>query len=212
MEMATTARIFTAATVFTGLIVAATPLYAQDSDALTQDTVTAYFEEMAQDITEMVEADDIEGLVEWMQDAIAEEAHFFVSMDSYVGDERRSFTILSLSSQEATELGRMALGALSQTQGEQQIIEDFTLDFQIEQVTPAGPDAATVVARITETVTLAMLEGTAGAAEAEAQETESQADRLELETISDCHMLIRRDDAGDGLLIGLSACSTELRH
>ncbi len=212
--MAASSGKFPACAIAAALAFTAVPLHAQESTALSQEEVTSFFEDMTQEITTMVGANDFEGMLELTERVIADEAHFYVSIDSYVGDDRKTFSVMSLSKQEVTELGRLALGVMAGAQGQQGAIEDFTLSFDIRDVTPAGADAATVVSHITETATLSFSAGSADGEDAESATAQPAAGdgSIAIEAVTDCHMLVRRAEAEGELLLGLSACNASLRH
>lgn len=194
-------------------LLATTPIHAQEP--LSEEAVTNFFDEMEQDVAAMAESEDFDGLLEWADAVIADEAYFYASIESYAGDDRKTFSVLSLSKQEVMEMGRAALGILAGA-GQQQVLEDYAVSFQLEEFTPAGPGAATVLVQITENVTFALPQreaaGTDDGAEPQNGQEAGDGATISLDVTADCHMLVRRDDAGDGLLMGLSACDVTTRH
>lgn len=190
------------------------PAQAQQEEALAQDEVESYFNDMSQQVTEMAETGDFEGLIQWIEDEVAEEARFYAGIETYAGEERKSFSHFMLDKQDMVNLGQISFGLMAGIQGGEQVIDSYELDIDVLEVVPAGPDAATVRSRMVETATFSMPDQQAGTAAADeapgvtgtiapgAGENGS----LTVEATAECTQLIRRSDDGDQLLMGLTAC------
>jgi hypothetical protein len=207
-----------------GLLLAAGPVQAQQE--LAEEEIRAFFDTMDQTATEAVQSGSFESLLEWTQGHIAEEAHFAVSNELYAGEERKGFGVISLGKDDMMRFGRMAVGMLSGMQG--QPIEDYSLEIEIGEITPFGPDAATVVVDYTESATFAAPsgEGEAGALyDAEGGGAENQSAEaggseaspaggqpVEITATAKCRHVVRRGETGGELALGLSTCEarTEL--
>lgn len=189
---------------------------AQQGEQLSEEEVTSFFDDAERELTQMVEAGEFEQLMGWIEERLADEARFAAGMDTYMGDERKGFSTFALDKEDVTRMGRMAIGILAGLQDPDQAIEDYTLEIEVNEVVPAGPDAATVNAHFTETVTLA-LPARAAPAEGEDPDVTGATDPAEagesitVEATADCQHLVRRNDAGDGLMIGLTTCQAEMR-
>jgi hypothetical protein len=204
-------------------LLAAGPVQAQQE--LAEEEIRAFFDTMDQTATEAVQSGSFESLLEWTQDHIAEEAHFAVSNELYAGEERKGFGVISLGKDDMMRFGRMAVGMLSGMQG--QPIEDYSLEIEIGEITPFGPNAATVAVDYTESATFAApsAEGEAGALYGAEGSGENQStgaggsetsrtggQPIEITATAKCRHLVRRGETGGELALGLSTCEarTEL--
>ena len=177
------------------LLAVAAPAQAEQHQ-LGEEEVRAYFEQVEREATEMVGADEIERMIEWIDTNIAEGAEFQVSMNILLGEERKGFASLTLNREDMLRMGGMMAGAFREMP-----IEDYELDIEVAEVTPLGAEAATVRATWTESFAVAVPEGE-GAEAAESQ-------RLTAEAVADCVQIVQRD--GDRLVMGLMTCTAEMR-
>lgn len=205
----------TSAAAIAAMAMAIGPAHAQEGGSqLGEEEVSGFFETMKEDVTEAVESGDYESLLQWTEDAIADEATFMASSEMHADGERKSFSVVSLDKEDMTRLGQIAVGVMAGMGGGEQAIEDYSLDIEVGEVTPMGADAATVQVSYTETATLAAPSGgeaspqdgeDAGAAPEGDAAGGGGSHSLEVQATADCSHVIRRGD-GDTLLIGLSAC------
>ena len=177
----------------------------QDQQNLSEQEVTGFFDRMERNVTEAVEAGAYGRLLEWARTSIADEARFFVSTEIYAEDERKSFTVTSLDKEDVVWLGEIATGMMSAMLG--QPVQGYALDLEVIEVDLIGPDAATVSTRIAESVS--DLARPSGEGEAGAQNPGAQP--MQAGAIADCEHLIRRREAADRLLIGLTTCQVRTR-
>lgn len=183
------------ATPMAALLALAVPAQAEQH-GLTEQEVRAYFDQIEQEATEMVRSDEIERMVEWIEQNIAEGAEFQVSMNILLGEERKGFASLTLDKDDMRQMGGLMAGAFRQLP-----IEDYELDIEVAEVTPVGQDAATVRATWTESFAISVPQGE-GAEAANGQ-------RLSAEAVVDCVQIVQRD--GDRLMMGLMTCIGETR-
>lgn len=162
------------------LFVTAAPLAAQE--AISEANVADFFDKMDQNVTEAVQAENFEALLQWTQDHIADEAVLSATNEVTMGGERKSFAVVSLTKQDMLRLGRMATGMLSGMQGD--ALQDYSLEIAVSRVTPIGSDAATVDVQYTETATLSAPQGaaTADAGDADTMQTAATDTEAEVET------------------------------
>ncbi|MCV0396251.1 MAG: hypothetical protein K5872_04245 [Rhizobiaceae bacterium] len=206
-----------------GLLMTTGPLHAQEQ--LADEEVRGFFDTMQQIVTESVEAGEFDRLLDWTENHIADGATFAASNELYVGEDRKGFGVVSLDKEDMMRFGRMALGMMSGT--DDQPIENYSLQIEVSEVAPAGPDAATVKVDYVESATFAVPE-TAGARDelqtsstgADAREPDTGGDgtaqagksSVEFTATANCEHLVTRGKTGGELVIGLSTCEvrTEL--
>jgi hypothetical protein len=169
-----------------------------------------------QEVNTKVAAGDFDALIDWAHRIVADEAQFFTVLDTYAGDERRSVSFSSLSRDEITQLRQFVLGMIADPQEHGPKIENFSLDVEVRNVVPAGPDAATVTAFFTRTATVSLprgeaVAGTTGTTQPAAG-TAADGQSVSIEATANCHMLVRRGDQANQLLLGLTACNANMRR
>ena len=185
-----------------GFLVAAGPAHAQqDQQDLSAQEVTSLFESMEQDVTQAMRAGDYARLLDWTENNLAADATFFLSQEIYVGEERKGFAVTSLDKQDMLRLSRVAVGVMSEMQG--QAVLDYALDIEVINVDPIGPNAAKAATRITESGTLAL------PGEEDPQQTGPSP--TEIEATAQCHHLVQRDRDADQLVIGMTTCEARTR-
>ncbi|HEU4985467.1 MAG TPA: hypothetical protein VFT89_00235 [Rhizobiaceae bacterium] len=214
-----------------GVLLAGAPLQAQE-ETLSQEEVAGFFDNMQQTATEAVEGKTFDSLLEWTQNHLADGATLMATNEIYVGDQRKGFGTVSLNKEDVMRFGRMAVGMMSAQGGGQ--LEDYSLEIEVGEVTPIGPDAATVSVDYTETATLSapppqqtaagvdttqtastkMEEEAAKATESSSSQT-SQTGRneaVEITARAHCEHVVQRAEGGGELVLGLSTCQarTEL--
>ncbi len=185
-----------------------TTALAEGGASLSEDEVRSFFSEMEESVVDMVRNEDYESLLGWVDESFAEEASFFFGMDVFVDDERKSFTALRLDKDDLNRLGRISVGVMA-GMGEGRAITDYSLDVEVLEVVQAGPDAATVTTRFTESATFSLPQGRPGEADqgaGEGEPSDGEARSIEVEATADCQHLIRRNDDGAGLVLGLTGC------
>lgn len=196
-----------------GLLLAAGPGQAQQSQegqparqGPSEEEISRFLDDAAKGMVEAVRQGEFERVLKWTRTHLADEATFTVTNEVYVGDDRKAVAAVTLDKEDMIRVGRMAMGVMSGMQG--RAIEDYSLDIEVQDVVPAGPDAATVATQITESGTFAPPGGDSGG---QGQATQGQAAQpIELRLTATCKHLIRRD--GESFMIGLSTCEarTEL--
>lgn len=185
-----------------GLLLAAGHAHAQqDQQDLSAREVQSFFDGMEQEVVQAMRAGEYARLLDWTEDNLADGATFVLSQEIYVGDERKGFTVTSLDKQDMLQLSRVALGIMSEIQG--QAVQDYALDIQVINVDPIGPNAATAATRITESGKLAL------PGEEDAQQRRSPP--TEVKATADCHHLIQRDRDAGQLVMGMTACEARTR-
>jgi hypothetical protein len=198
------------------LICGVAPVSAQQPEALSREEVTRFFDSVKQEVNKRVAAGDFDALIEWAHRIVADEAQFFTVLDTYAGDTRKSVSVSSLNKDEVTRLRQFVLGLMAEPQGRGPEIERFSLDIDVRNVVPAGPDAATVTAFITRTATVSLPRGGAAAGATgttqPAAATATEGRSITIEATANCHMLVRRGEQDRQLLLGLTACDATMRR
>lgn len=209
-----------------GLLLAGGAVQAQQAGRnLTEEQVKSFFDRTQQDVTEAVKAKNYDRLLEWTQNSIADEATFLVSNELYQDNKRKSFVVVSLDKDDIMRLSSIAAGLMSGMQG--QPVEDYSLHVEITNFTSLGPGVATVTAEYIESGTLTVQQAQTASAD-QADETlqtsstqaqqqkgesggtqEANAQSLQIEAMAECNHIIRRGEAADQLVIGLTTCQAE---
>lgn len=179
-----------AASLAAALLVPA-PAYAQSQ--LTQQEAQAYFERFQRQATEIVRSGDFSRLTEWIERNFADDAQFQLSMNLIHDEERKGQVALTVDKDDMLRMGGLLAGVF-----QQQRMEDYSLEIELREVVPHGPDAATARTSWTESFTVRAPQGE-GAAEAEP---------LGVEGMAECVQLLQRD--GDHLIMGLMTCTGEV--
>lgn len=185
-----------------GSLLAAGHAHAQQGQQdLSVQEVQSFFHSMEQEVMQAMRSGEYARLLDWTENALAEGATFFLSQEIYVGDERKGFAVTSLDKQDMLRLSRVAVGIVSEMQG--QAVQDYALDIEVINVDPIGPNAATAATRITESGKLAL--------PGEEDPQQPRLSPIEIEATAECHHLIQRDrDAGE-LVMGMTSCEARTR-
>lgn len=115
---------------------------------LSEQEVEKFLGDTEQSLTQAVKSGDFGKILEWTQSRIADGATFTAGMEFYAGDERKGFTSLTLTKDDMVRLGGISAGILSGLQKE--AIEDYSLQIEMTDFTPIGPNVAMVRTEITE--------------------------------------------------------------
>jgi hypothetical protein len=177
-----------------GLVALASPVQADQHD-VTAEEVEAYYEQVAQEATEMVRADELARMIEWIDDNIADGAVLQASLSVLHGDQRKGFAAMTLEKEDMRAMGGVFAGAF-----QQQEIEDFSLEIEVTEVISHGPGAATVRAVWPARISVAVPAG---------EGAEPGGDALSVEQVADCTQVLQRD--GERLQMGLTTCTGEVR-
>lgn len=164
-----------------------------EQHAITQQDVEGYLEAIQQEAIDMVRDGEVHRMVEWIERNIAEGAVFQVSINVVHGDQPKGFAALTLDRDDMLRVGGVFAGAF-----QQQGIDDYSLELELDEVISHGSGAAT--AQVTWTETLALAGG-----------QDSGAGQVTIEQVAECSHLIERTDEDDRLRIGLSTCTGEMR-
>jgi hypothetical protein len=183
-------------TTATAALLAISPLQAGEH-AITAQEVEAYFQEAQEEATELVRGDELQRIVEWVDEHFADGAVLQANMNIIHGEDRKGFLSMTLDKDDLTSIGGAFAGRFGQMS-----FKDFSLEVEVFNVIPHGPDAATVTTRWTERVTLALPQAGAGDAEPEAGSAT-------IEEVVDCTQIVQRN--GERLQMGLMTCTGELR-
>lgn len=171
-----------------------------EQQEMTTEAVTAYFQQIQAEATEMVRAQELGRMVEWIERHIADGAVFQATINVVHGEESKGFATLTLDKNDMLRVGGVFAGMF-----QQQPIKDYSLEVEIIGVVSHGPGAATARVRWRESMALAP-----GAATEEAADGGAEGGQLTIEEVVDCsHVVQRAED--DRLIIGLSTCTGELR-
>lgn len=174
---------------------------AQQQRDLAESEIRNFFESMEQEAVQAVQAGDFKRLIEWTQNNVADEATFSVTNEVYRDDKRMGFAAMTLEKQDMLGFSRAVVGMMSGMDG--QLLKDYSLEIEVTDVTPIGPNSATVNTEFAETGTLSIpSERTTAAAESTADDAQA----LHLEATAQCSHLVHRGQDDDQLLIGLSTC------
>jgi hypothetical protein len=216
VTMVTLLRRYALSAVAGALICAAAPVHAQQPEALSREEVTRFFDSMKQEVNKLVAAGEFDALIDWTQRMVADEAQVFAILDTYAGDERKSVNFFSLNKDEVIQLRRIMFGMIDGPQGDGPGIENYSLDIEVRNVVPAGPNAATVTASFTQVATLSLPRGGAAASATGSTQpaagTAAGGQSLSIEATANCHMLVRRGEQDRQLLLGLTACNANMRR
>jgi len=145
-------------------------------------------------LTEIVDGANAQRLVELGDRRIAAGASFQIMGTMWRDDERQSFFAASLDRDDLLDARGMLGSAL-------ELIEDYSLDVEVREVTVDTPTAATAIVNWRDSFTLSHPEG---ALEADGGEP------LSIERNIECTHAVLRIDAGD-MVLGVSNCSGEAR-
>jgi hypothetical protein len=137
-------------TTATAALLAISPLQAGEH-AITAQEVEAYFQEAQEEATELVRGDELQRIVEWVDEHFADGAVLQANMNIIHGEDRKGFLSMTLDKDDLTSIGGAFAGRFGQMS-----FKDFSLEVEVFNVIPHGPDAATVTTRWTERVTLAL--------------------------------------------------------
>lgn len=176
-------------------LLALTPLHAAEHE-ITTDEVEAYFEQVEQEATELVRADQLERMVEWIDENFADGAVLQANMNIIHGEVQKGFLAMKLEKDDLLRVGGMFAGPFGQME-----FEDFSLEVEVSDVIPHGSGAASVTTRWTERFTLAL----PGVNEA----TEAAGEPVTVEEVVDCNQIVQRND--ERLQMGLMTCIGEIR-
>lgn len=196
--------------------------HAQDQQ-LSEQEVEAFLEQTEQSMTQAVQNADFDKVLDWTENRIAEDANFSMALEIFAGDERKGFTSLSLSKEDLVKLGGISAGVLSGMKKD--AIEDYSLEIEMTDFTPIGPNAAFVQTKMTERGRIAFPEKdsgeTAGAPDSASSAQSSTADTrprgqaggqaAEMEGTVQCSHIIQRSEGSQDLQMGLTNCKGEAR-
>lgn len=163
---------------------------------ITAKEVEAYFQQVQEEASELVRADELHRIVAWIDEHFADGAVLQANMNIVHGEDRKGFLSMTLDKDDLVAVGGAFAGPFGQMG-----FEDFSLDVEVFNVIPHGPDAATVTTRWTERFTLARPPMGEGA--------ESEAGSATIEEVVDCTQIVQRN--GEGLQMGLMTCTGEMR-
>lgn len=187
------------------VLATAAPARAQpDQEPLSAAAVEDFFGRMEQDAVRMVRSGAFEELLDWVTDNIAEEATFAVSETFHAADRPKGFAVLFLDRRDVLAFTRSAVGMMSAMPDG--ALQDYSLEIQVTEVIPAGPDAATATTRIVESGSFVLSGGGAPGSAAAAD-----AAPVEMTATAECSHLVRRDAVADRLLLGMTHCQADIR-
>ena len=175
---------------------AVSPVVAGEHEITSQE-VEAYFQEVQEEATELVRADELHRIVEWIDGHFADGAVLQANMNIVHGEDRKGFLSMTLDKDDLSAVGGAFAGPFGQMG-----FEDFSLEVEVFDVIPHGPGAATVTTRWTERFTLALPPGGEGDA---APEVGSAT----VEEVVDCTQIVQRN--GERLQMGLMTCTGDMR-
>jgi hypothetical protein len=171
---------------------------------LTADEVKLYFSQVQQDVMQLVRSGNIEGIDEWADRHVANDAHFKIFVEASHDNMPKMWSAIDLDKADAQRMRAMLGGQVLRS------IQDYSLKIDVGRVVPHGPDAATVKVTYTDSVKL-MPPAAAAAAAGQAQSTVGQAPQtgaqqnaVEIKRAFDCDQLLVREQGQ--LKIGLSSC------
>jgi hypothetical protein len=176
-------------------LLAISPLQAGEHEITSQE-VEAYFQEVQEEATEIVSADELHRIVEWIDEHFADGAVLQANMNIVHGEDRKGFLSMTLDKDDLTAVGGAFAGPFGQMD-----FEDFSLEVEVFEVIPHGPGAATVTTRWTERFTLALPPMGEGA--------EPEAGSATIEEVVDCTQVVQRN--GERLQMGLMTCTGDMR-
>jgi hypothetical protein len=182
------------------LMALSTFAHAQNRE-LTADEVRNYFAQVQREATELVQRGDAEGVTQWSERHVADDAHFKVSVQVLRESQPKMWSVIDLDKADINRL-QTVLG-----QTVIRSIQDYSLRIDVGKVVPHGAGAATVTTTWSDSFKVTP---PAPAAPGQAQNTVGQAQAgapprtLDVKRTLECdHLLVR--DQGQ-LKIGLSNC------
>ena len=183
-------------TTATAALLAISPLQAGQHEITSQE-VEAYFQEVQEEASELVRADELHRIVEWIDEHFADGAVLQANMNIVHGEDHKGFLSMTLDKDDLMAVGGAFAGPFGQMG-----FEDFSLEVEVFDVIPHGPDAATVTTRWTERFTLVL--PLAGQGEAE-----PEAGSVTIEEVVDCTQIVQRN--GERLQMGLMTCTGDMQ-
>jgi len=197
--------------------------HAQDQQ-LSEQEVEAFLEQTEQSMTQAVQNADFDKVLDWTENRIAEDANFSMALEIFAGDERKGFTSLSLSKEDLVKLGGISAGVLSGMKKD--AIEDYSLEIEMTDFTPIGPNAAFVQTKMTERGRIAFPPmassptqdeqgASTSAQQSGAADTQPRGQAggqaAEMEGTVQCSHIIQRSEGSQDLQMGLTNCKGEAR-
>lgn len=184
------------------VIALAAAAHAQQRE-LTVDEVKNYFGQVQHDVTGLVQRHDVEGIGQWSDRHVADEARFKIFAEMIHDNKPIVFSAVNLDKADIHRL-RDLLGAPAV-----RAIQDYSLRIDVRKVIPHGADAATVMATWSDKAKLQLPEARAAgqpqSSVGQAPQAGTQPRTLDIERTIDCdHVLVRE---GGQLKIGLTSCT-----
>lgn len=234
----TTTSTLTVSCTLAALLVFAAPVQAEQHE-LGEEEVRAYFEQLRQEVMEIVQSEAFNRIDQMTERHLGEGAVFSVTGEMMKDDRRKTFMAATL---ERADLVAMKHRAAAMLQGVD--IADYSLEVEVAEVHPHGESAATVTATWTDRGALSRGAPTAPGAAAsetgarpapqpgqqdarqeattgttagettpaltpEGNEQQPEAGALSFERTFTCHHLVQRE--GEQLKIGLTTCQGQVR-
>jgi hypothetical protein len=163
---------------------------------ITSEEVEAYFQQVAQEATEIMRTEELHRMIDWVDENFADGAVLQASMNVIHGEEPKGFLSISLDKDDLTRWSGLLVGSLQDME-----IQDFSVDVEVLDVVSHGPGAATATTRWTETFTVVPPQMGEGAEPAD--------EALTLEEVANCTQIVQRN--GERLQMGLMTCTGEIR-
>lgn len=169
---------------------------------LQSEQVESYFQQVEQDLQNVMAARDPQQINRWIETNFTDDATITASMEVMREDDRKVFAVANLERGDLTGEGA-GLAALVG-----QMLDDYEIDIEVTSVEPLGRDAATVRTRISES-------GRIGANATGRQllgigrQQQQQQQAIDFERTSNCTHVIRRSDDAARLQIGMTTCEAQ---
>lgn len=193
----------------------------QQDGAGVEKSVRSFLSSAEKEITQAVRAGDGDALMKWVQQHVADKAHFNATVELYRGDARKLLAAVSAEKGDLLSLQHSPMGAMPGMLAK--ALTDYSLNIDVRNVEPIGDQAAVVATRITEKgafdmAKAALAEGkppsgdksdetsTAPSAGSASTSGKVSAEATTFEGTAMCQHLIRFGASGDSPQIVMTTC------
>ncbi len=193
----------------------------QFEQTLSSREVRSFLQSVQDDLTDIVRSRNFRDLIDWTQNYIADGAHITMSVETYHGDQRTGFSVMSMDKADWVRSRRLALSALQNL-----TLQNYSLEIDPMSIQPIGPNAAMVTVHYVENAALELpaigrnqnvAQNARDQNEANRQndtdEGNAQSGRqmMRVEGNATCHQIIQRSEESDHLEFGLTTCEASAR-
>lgn len=176
---------------------------------LSADHVKSFFAQVQQEVTQLVQRKDNQAIMQWQDRNVADSAHFKIAIEMTHQNQPKMWSVIDLDKADIQRM-RPMMGGEAMLRS----LQDYSLQIQVNKVTPHGPDAATAMVTWTDTAkimppamaTSGQAQSTVGQATQSGQTgTQSGGQMMDVKRSFSCEQLLVREQSQ--LKIGLSTCT-----